>query len=223
MFFKKKHKDEHGSPVEEVQKMTRTGMSDKDIIKKLKAKGFSYDEIERAMLQAVKSGVSDEEPMMRKAQPTVPELESFYEEQPTDDIFETPMPQPQRKQGRAQMEFEEPQEQPELMLEELIEGVIEDKWHKFESNMKKLEEDFNKMRAEMSQFQQKVESTKKEPQTKELEANFTELTERLSDIEARVGGLEKAFKQFLPSLTKNIESLSNMIHEMKSKQGYGNE
>ena len=41
---------------------------------------------------------------------------------------------------------------------------------------------------------------------------------KLDDLEARIGGLEKAFRQFLPSLTENIEALSKMIHEMKAKQ-----
>jgi len=37
-------------------------------------------------------------------------------------------------------------------------------------------------------------------------------------LEIRISGLEKAFRQFLPSLTRNIESLSDMVHEVKEKK-----
>ncbi|MEM7819386.1 MAG: hypothetical protein QXD48_00990 [Candidatus Aenigmatarchaeota archaeon] len=210
MFFRKKKKEEHGIPIDEVKKMTQSGMSDKDIIKKLKSKGYSYDEIEKAMLQAVKSDIS-EEPIMRKVEPTVPTFENFYEEpEQQENIFQQPQ--------LPQLE-ELPEEQPEIVLEDLIEGVIEDKWHKFDENMKKMEENLERMRAEITQFEQKIELAKKEPVTKDLEIRVSEINERIEDLEARVGGLEKAFKQFLPALTHNIESLSKIIHEMKIKQG----
>ena len=61
--------------------------------------------------------------------------------------------------------------------------------------------------------------TQRAAPSKEEEQKFVDISSRVEDMEARVGGLEKAFKQFLPSLTRNIESLSAMIHEMRSRQG----
>ncbi len=62
LFGSKKPKEEKAIPIEEVQKMTKKGMSDKDIIKHLKGKGYSYESIEGAMLKAVKEGVDDDHP-----------------------------------------------------------------------------------------------------------------------------------------------------------------
>jgi DNA-binding transcriptional MerR regulator len=209
MFFKKKAQAK-GIPIDEVRKMTKKGMSDKDIIKKLKSSGYSYDEIESAMLQAVKSGVT-EEPMTREVEPEIPEFESFYEQKPQPEQEFSSLPE---------LEADLPQEieDPSIMLEELVEGVIDEKWHKFEDNMKKMQDDLNRFRAEMQQFEQRIELTKKDSPARDLEIRINDITEQLEDINARVGGLEKAFRQFLPSLTKNIESLSRMIHELKSKQ-----
>ena len=81
-----------------------------------------------------------------------------------------------------------------------------------------MEKNFARIRAEIKQFETKLDQSKRESPTHELDSRMADISGQLEDLEARVGGLEKAFKQFLPSLTRNIESLSHMIHEMKEKQ-----
>ena len=195
-------------PLEDVQKMAAQGMSDKDIIKKLKGQGYSYDSIERAMLQAVKDGVDEPVPQSGAMQ----EMPSFLEATP------------QHRKGEAEPLFPEfePQEvaemetvNPEIIVEELVEGVVEEKWNKFSPRLEKLEGEMNVLRAEVRQAPKQAQ----QGSGKELEAKVVELNEQLEELEARIGGLEKAFKQFLPSLTRNIEALSKMIHEMKEKHG----
>lgn len=205
--FHKASKELKEVPVDEVQKMTKRGMSDKDIIKHLKGKGYSYESIESAMLKAVKEGVDDE-----------PKQQLDMQSPATDNIFELPQEFPQPAQ-EMMPEFGTGEiEQPEIMLEELIEGIVEDKWRKFDDRLKKIDENFDKMRAEIKQFEAKLDQNRRESPTHELDGRMADISDQLEDLEARVGGLEKAFKQFLPSLTRNIESLSHMIHEMKDKQ-----
>lgn len=202
LFGKKKKGD---VPIEEVQRMSAQGMGDKDIIKKLKSEGYSYDSIERAMLQAVKEGVEEPEP--------AGEIPSFPE---------SLAPQPKRGEAEPLFPEFEPQEvpeiesiNPEMVIEELVEGVIEDKWNRFSSRIEKIENELNIIRAELRQAPKQAQ----QGSTKELEAKLADLAEQFDELDARIGGLEKAFKQFLPSLTRNIEALSRMIHEMKEKHG----
>ena len=206
--FHKKPKEEKDVPTEEVQKMTKKGMSDKDIIKHLKSKGYSYEAIESAMLRAVKDGVDDE-----------PRAPNMMETEPPamNNVFDIPM---EFSQSPPQTEMEVPEDTrgQEVMLEELIEGIVEDKWKKFDDRLKKIDDNFDKIRAEIKQFEVRLEQSKKDSPSRDLEARMVDISENLEDMEARVGGLEKAFKQFLPSLTRNIESLSQMIHEMKERQ-----
>jgi len=79
-----------------------------------------------------------------------------------------------------------------------------------------MENDFITLSTQMKQAEQRPA---KEQPAKDYDPKISDITEQMEDLQARVGGLEKAFKQFLPSLTKNMESLSNLIHEMKEKQG----
>lgn len=215
LFFGKKEKKE--VPPEEIEKMTRKGMSDKDIIKHLKSKGFSYEAIERAMLRAVKQGVSEPQQLPPQPPELGPAEESDYS-LPTADSF---VPENVGAEGfdvlGEQPIFDQQQESDDIAIEELIEGIVEDKWHKFENSTKGLEERIEKLRAEMQAVEQKIKEAHKSTPKNEVETQLNEFNDKIDDLDARVGGLEKAFKQFLPALTHNIESLSSIIHEMKAK------
>lgn len=215
MFFKKK-KDKGPVPVEEVQAMTRRGLSDREIIKKLKKQGFSYDEIEKAMLGAVKQGVGGEPQFQEIRQPASQE-QTFM-----DEIYQ---PQPTQVQPESvQQEVNVDNINPEAIIEELIEGVIEEKWEKFNKKIKEQEQSLENVATMIKQFEQKLQSMKSDSIPKELEMRADVINNRLDDLDVRIGGLEKAFKQFLPSLTRNIENLSSIIHEMKGKnESYSHE
>ena len=204
--FHKKPREVRDVPVEEVQKMTKRGMSDKDIIKHLKSKGYSYESIEGAMLKAVKEGVDD----------TPRQARVDTEPPATENMFDFPMDT--QMQPQMEMQMPDETEAPEIMIEELIEGIVEDKWRKFDDSLTKVNDNFDRIRAEIKQFELRLDQTKRDSPARDIETKMTDISEQLEDLEARVGGLEKAFKQFLPSLTRNIESLSTMIHEMKDRQ-----
>lgn len=217
MFFSKKE----SRPVspEEVAAMSKKGMSDKDIIKALKSKGYSYNDIERAMLSAVKSGV--EEKKLKNENPdqnfaydfaepdTSPESQDSFD---TQDLFPEEPPQvsyedlPQLSQS---------QEQP---VEELVEGIVEEKWQHFQEELARFEEGLERLQADIKVMEEKIEASRRDIPEADTEARINEISDHIDDVNARVGGLERAFKQFLPSLTKNIESLTAIVNEMKSKQ-----
>ena len=215
MFFKRKKKD-MPVPIEEVQKLTRSGLGDRDIIKELKNQGYSYEQIEKAMLQAVKAGVGEEEKPIEKKEEMESMIGRYEEESPGEPLGELPVlgelyP---TERGEPISEITLPEtEKPELIIEELVEGVVEEKWQKLDEEMKKMDDKFDKIRVGFEQLKQRM-GEEKEP-GKDFGVEITGLSNRLDDLEVRIGGLEKAFKQFLPALTRNIESLSGMVHEMK--------
>ncbi len=206
--FHKASREKNEIPIDEVQKMTKKGMSDKDIIKHLKSKGYSYEAIESAMLKAVKDNVSDEPaPRLQTESPAMDNVFGIQDFSFSDSM-QPEMPELPPEDTQA----------PEIMLEELVEGIVADKWRKFDDQMKKMDDNFDRIRAEIKQFELRLDQTKRESPPHDLDIRMADISEQLEDLEARVGGLEKAFKQFLPSLTRNIEALSHMIHEMKEKQ-----
>ncbi len=150
------------------------------------------------MLKAVKDGVGEEAPKQMDMQ--APAMDNIF------DFQQSQYPQEPLAAEQSMPEFGTGEiEQPEIMLEELIEGIVEDKWRKLDDRLKKIDDNFDRIRAEIKQFEVRLEQNKRENPTHELDSRMADISEQLEDLEARVGGLEKAFKQFLPSLTRNIE------------------
>lgn len=219
LFGKKPESAKGYAPVKEVEKMRMSGTSDRDIIKKLKADGFSYSEIEKAMLQSLKQNVSSE-PVASPAEETWGEITSKDETPTLEDIYG----KPEEPKGPSVEDLMAPGMQesdigPEMAIEELVEGVVNEKWEVFEKELKKLKYDEEVLMRQIKQLESLTSTTGKDSKFIALERKFGEMETRLTDIEARISGLEKAFKQFLPSLTDNIRNLSNMIREMKGMQG----
>ncbi len=210
-----KHRKESLTP-EKIASMRASGMSDRDIIKKLKGLGYSYDEIEKAMLSSLKSEVSS----------------SKHEEKPTptnhgtdvENIFEPPqvkeeqvapietLLEPEQQPGL----FQEPE--PELSIEELVEGVINEKWEIFEKELRNLKFDQEKLVKEIEEIKNAINKLSEEKQNPVLEKKINELNKRFDELDSRVSGLEKAFRQFLPSLVQNVRILSELIDKMKKKK-----
>ena len=204
MFFKKK-KNTNPVPPKDIEKMISEGMGDKEIIKKLKSDGYSYENIETAMMQAVKSGVSDDKPNDIFAEPT---NTAPSQAAPLPDQTAQQIPNMDIMDEASVEEFS-----PEQIVEELVEGVVDSKWKKFDEKLERLNTEVNSLR-DATRNTKPVENG----DSKEYEDKVNKLSKQVEDISVRVGGLEKAFKQFLPSLTRNIQSLSGIIHEMKKKQ-----
>ncbi len=212
MFGGKKKELDNPVPLDRVRAMSRTGMSDKDIIKQLKSEGYSYNEIEKAMLQSVKEGVSNE-PF---AQPYRSPSESGFEvpsqlSLPTFDE-DTGDKQVQDILNDMKPGTLEGEASPEVVMEELIEEIVQEKVSKTEERMKQMENTISLLKTEVKHSEDMFITA---PSERGLPKDAED---KIEELEARIGGLEKAFKQFLPSLTKNIEELADMIHEMKERK-----
>ncbi|MFH1631342.1 MAG: hypothetical protein ABIA21_03965 [Candidatus Aenigmatarchaeota archaeon] len=218
-------------PVDNVREMQQTGMAERDIIRQLKHDGYSFSEIEKAMLQAVKEGTGEEyrpstqsyapapayvpvpvqqvsAPAPRYQRPEPPQqYEQPYEyPQPEQPIPEQP-PMEEPEPVAAQPFFDD-DIAPETVMEDLIESVAREKFEKFTNQLAKIEGRFDEMKTELTYVREKAEAKPVLEIPKDLE-------DKIDDLEARIGGMERAFKQFLPSLTENIESLATMVHDMK--------
>ena len=199
MFFRKKK----SLSVDEVQSLQARGMSERDIIKELKSRGFSYSDIEKIMMQTVKVGAA--ESPMEESSAQASRFEDIYpdEQSPNYDIETTELPFPEQNVSA------------DVVIEEMVEGIVEEKWEKFQKSILQMEQQINEMKVQIKSKQPLPAA----PVNADYDARINEIENHLEELQARIGGLEKTFKQFLPALTNNIENLSRLIHEMKMKQG----
>jgi len=231
MLFRKKVSGGMPIPIDRIREMSSMGMSDKDIIKKLKKEGYSYEDIERAMLEAVKEGVGERptgpaSTMNRYAQAPVQReavdeyrggssaLEDMYGSEAPETVPESAASIPELLNETTE-DLDLPGS--DVIVEELVEGVVEEKWQRLTEKLDRFEEKFDNIDKITKRLESRADTEQRDFPTKEIDNKMSDISARLEDLEARVGGLEKAFRQFLPSLTRNIESLSSIIHEMKER------
>lgn len=255
-FFKKKPKIQGPVPLREIQSLRSAGLSDKEIIKRLKDKGYDYGEIERALLQSIRSEVTSPsstrgEEMSTTSSDNSPTFGDVFQggsqvrqmgygaekavSKPVQSISSSTQPIASGYKGFQEdienfsdifgsgPSFESPVEgeetvSPEVTIEEIVEGVISEKWAPIEKEIESLKSEQEKIRKEISEV--KIISAKipTEESKGSMTSKIQEIEERLNNLEPKVSGLEKAFKQFLPTLTDNIRVLSQIVEKMKEKK-----
>ncbi|MBI4895194.1 MAG: hypothetical protein HY831_01745 [Candidatus Aenigmarchaeota archaeon] len=199
-------------PVDKVKVMSRMGIGEKEIVKQLKTEGYSFSEIESAMMTAMKEGIDSSSQSYQQPQQ--------YPQQNYPPAFQQPPIQSQDT-GLSWPKLERPEEMfpennqqelsPEIAMEDLIENITYEKFEKYSKQLSTLNDIVDSLEDKIKSFEEKS-------QTKAVFELPREYEERLDSIESKVNGLEKAFRQILPSLTKSVEELKSAIDTMHKNQ-----
>ncbi len=212
------HKEEESRiPIEEVRKLREQGKSDREIIVVLKNKNYPFQVIEKAMLQVLKSGVGPEQ----KKASTNPA--GNYPNQP---YHQTQPPRPQPGQAGSQQESELPtreellprpnipaipgqeapfesQFEPTDLIEEVVEGVVEEKFEKLDTKFEFIHKEQEKQKKDLEGIKNLFGSSiqKRDNTIEDLREDIGKLKEEIDALVIKSNALERAFKQFLPELT----------------------
>lgn len=244
LFFQKKPAQRHQPamppqeyiPVDIVQRMASQGMPEPQIISQLRAQGFSPMQIDRALSQAIKSAVTlPQSNQMRSAPPerVVPGPQvraaiepAMFPEPPSFDLSpQQNMPQEFTFEENQQQFAEKPEvpqqaSGPEITLEEVIEGVIADRWAAFEKRISGFDQRDQQLEQRIEDLRKQVEDARalvsKSEQT--FVGKLDEYGGHIGGIEARIGSIEKVFKDFLPELTDNVRTISGIVEKMKKDE-----
>jgi DNA-binding transcriptional MerR regulator len=191
-------------PADRVRELSGKGFSEPEIIDVLRKEGFSAEEIDRALTQALKIGVTGEaeETGLPSFQDTGPQ--PFDEPQPT-------MPQmPERP-----LEYQ--QAYPEYGTEELVEsivhenmGEVDDKFKEFQMKQAELERRMTDLHHQLS-----ILSKDRSQAEQTILNKLDSFKDSMSDIDARISSLDKAFRETLPALIESVRSLSDLVQRLK--------
>lgn len=223
-------------PVDIVLSYASQGFSDNEIKSRLEAQGFAPDIIDKALRIALKEKVTSE--LSRVAPPsppiTVPEPRSMEVSRhpmplgyPPERIVspQEPTPVPVEQAARP-FTFEPTGEKAaesaigEITIEEIIEGVVDERWHEFEERLVDFEKRDMQLQAQIEDLRKRfeeIETTLKERE-EGLVSRLEEFGGSVENIEGRIGSIERVFKDFLPELTQNIRNMSNLVDKIKEKE-----
>lgn len=133
--------------------------------------------------------------------------EFTFEETPQEFVESPQIPQP-------------PEGGPEITLEEVIEGIVADRWASFEERL-------NGFDQRDQQLEQKIEDLRKQADevrglVGKSEQTFVgkleEFGGHIGGIESRIGSIEKAFRDFLPELTENVRTMADIVDRLKKDE-----
>ncbi|MBN2094972.1 MAG: hypothetical protein JW727_02895 [Candidatus Aenigmarchaeota archaeon] len=123
---------------------------------------------------------------------------------------ETLMPQPNMniQVGGGVVPLEAEAGNPTDIIEEVVEGVVEEKFEKADQKFEFLNKELGKIREENESLKNLMLSSlqKRDKNLDELKQSLSATKEELEDMVIKCNALEKAFKQFLPELAEKVRT-----------------
>lgn len=199
-------------PIDRVRELSSRGFSEIDIIDILRKEGYSADEIDEALTQALKMGVTGISPPA-KSEVNLPKLEELQPKKMVPEVPETSLP-PEYYAEPAYAEATYPQTYPS---EEYFEYLIKEKTADLDEKIKEFVVRYSELEKRVAELNSQLNELAKSRSTSEqlIITKLEEVKSLLSDFETRVSGLEKAFKDTLPALIESIRALSDLVHRTK--------
>jgi hypothetical protein len=223
--FGKKGEEKKDVPTEKVRELASEGKNEKEIIEYLRRVGYSDDQINQALNRVLKFKVTGEisggEDIPPPPRPRP---------QPSGERFIAPPPQPspftQMMARDIDTEFRESPviditEAEEIALEELIEEIISEKWGDVINQLEGFENRDVELNRRMESIERRISMIQQvqSEERKKLQDKIEETISLIENLESRTSSIEKAFKEFLPTLVENVRSLSTVASKLKSQTG----
>lgn len=191
--------------VEKVIEMKQSGIPTEDIVKDLRAQGFSYKETEDALNQSELKSSSE-------LQPSIME-EAIAEAPPEMEVQEAPVetrvPQQFVPSAPARTEMEN--------VEILIENIIEEKWKRametygdILSWKEKVRSEIIAVKQELLRLRSKLENTEQA-----VLGRVTKYDKDIVEMGSDVKALELVLKNILKPLTSSVKDLQSITKKLK--------
>jgi prefoldin subunit 5 len=143
-----------------------------------------------------------------------PEIPGREEELPEDE--EQPIT---RFAARDRTRGEVKQEK-RRMIEELTEGVVEEKWSDFRKRIDDVNDRFQQLNERISMLEQKIGQAQGEKKSDlmEIEGKIDAYKQTMDEVESRMESVERAMKDSLTPMMQTLRSLSETIKSLKAKK-----
>jgi len=208
--FKKKEPETmsvgKGVPIDRVKELSGKGFSEPDMIDVLRKEGYSPEEIDSALTEALKMGVSG---IAAPAQPQQEQAPLLPALQPVEAVQNIPiMPETSLPQNYYQQQYPT-EEYVEYLVRERM-GGVDEKINEFSIRYEELEK---RMQTVWDQLNTIASGRSTEQQ--QILQKLDVFKDSLVEMETRMGSLEKAFRETLPALIESVRALSDLVGRVK--------
>jgi hypothetical protein len=210
LFLKKKEPETmslaRGNPIDRVNELASKGFSEPDIIDVLRKEGYSPEQIDGALTESLKMGVSGLSPpsaITPESMPLLPTLETMQSQAPMPNMPETSLPQNYYQQQYPTEEYVE------YLVRERM-GNIDEKINEFTIRYEELEKRMQTVWDQLNTI-----ATGRSTEQQQILQKLDTFKEMLVETDARLSSLEKAFRETLPALIESVRGLTDLVGRVK--------
>lgn len=201
-------------PTDRVRDLSGKGFSEPEIIDVLRKEGYGAQEIDRALTQALKIGVTGG-PERPAGLPTLEDIQP-QQAQAFGAPVEPAMPQmPERSLRYPQQAY--PVEG--YGTEELVESIVHERMNEVDQKLNEFRVKYADLERNISDLhhQLSVLSKGRSEAEEKILNKIESFKESLNDMNSSVSSLDKAFKDALPALIESVRALSDLVHRFKKE------
>ncbi|HKZ45443.1 MAG TPA: hypothetical protein VJ343_01940 [archaeon] len=216
MLFFKKSQSESAAPVgrgvipaEKIRELSAKGFTEPEIIDVLRREGFSAEEIDKGLVQVLKSGVSEPRqdisfPPVAEEPVSMPTIEDFQSKSNMPAVPETTLPQ----------EYYYPQTPPS---EDYINALVGERMGEVKQWAGEFSLKTGELEKKIEQISNQINNLGQvRPNEQQLIlTKIDALKMTVDDIETKLGSLERAFKETLPALIESVRALTDLVQRLK--------
>ncbi|MBU5557852.1 MAG: hypothetical protein QW751_01560 [Candidatus Aenigmatarchaeota archaeon] len=110
-----------------------------------------------------------------------------------------------------------PEAPTEITVEEIVEGIVAERWIEFEERLNNFEKRDIQLQAQIQDLKKAMAELENRLKAKEADmiGKLDTMTESMAAIQGRIGSIEKVFKDFLPQMTENVRSIAEVVEKLK--------
>ena len=206
-------------PIEKVKSLSNKGFSEPEMIDVLRKEGYSSEEIDSALTQALKIGVTGESEDYMSKPPTLQELQTQQMQPPTQpQMFDIPQNTQIPQTPEPSMQFQQAYyPEGDYNTEELVESIVQERMGELNGKLTEFRSKYSNLERKMADLHNQLSIVSKSKSESEniIVNKLDSYGDTLADMNARLSSLEKAFKETLPALIESVRALTDLVGRFK--------
>jgi DNA-binding transcriptional MerR regulator len=185
-------------PSDRVRELSDKGFSEPEIIDVLRKEGFSAEEIDKALTEALELKVSGQ-PEPQTSMPTFGQPQQVQMPQ---------IPEPSMQYSQAPEGYR---------TEELIESIVNERMSDINQELTEFKIKNADLERSISDLHHQLSIMTKSRSQAEMTiiTKLDSMKDSMVDVNGRMSSLEKAFKDALPALIESVRALTDLVHRFK--------
>jgi hypothetical protein len=204
-------KQQRMPPIERVKELSSHGFSEPEIIDVLRKEGYSPQEIDLALTEALKEKLQTPVPIQQKEEEKIPSFEDVVKKvQLGQQTQPQLMQQPNIQYQQAQLQLDQQYSWDEYF--NYIDYLIHSRISEINKELEKINTKYQDLERRIEEINLNVResvSKKEETYTQTLR-KFDELNSSIADLTQRIITLEELLKDILPALIESVRSLTKI-------------